>query len=250
MLTGRRNAGFQHSATRTHTFIDSQSKGTRMSSRRSRWNLTIALALLADASLAGCADRWIECGGPIDPIYTLADEMTGTFSSAEQSAADPENYFNVRLVMTPIWFNRIDGKWFYVEQAIATSAAKPYRQRVYHVTAEADGTFHSAVFTLPGDPLRFSDGSGKPNAAFNEVTPETLKARDGCTVVLRAQPDGSFAGGTVGKDCPSDRQGAKYATSEITISENQIVSWDRGFDEAGKQVWGAEKGGYVFKRVK
>jgi len=221
-----------------------------MSSRRSPWNWTIALALFAAASLGGCADRWIVCGGPIDPIYTLADEMTGTFSSAEQSAADPTNYFDVRLVMTPIWFNRTDGKWFYVEQAIASSATKPYRQRVYHVTAEPDGTFHSAVFVLPGDPLRFSDGSGKPNAAFDDVTPGTLKSRDGCTVVLRVRPDRSFTGGTVGNDCPSDRQGAKYATSEIVISENQIVSWDRGSDESGKQVWGAEKGGYVFRRVK
>ncbi len=184
------------------------------------------------------------------PLKVLSNSMTGTFSSADQSKADPTNYFDVRLVMTPVWSDRTDGMWLYVEQAIATSAAKPYRQRVYHVTAESDGTFHSAVFTLPGDPLRFSDGSGKPTAAFAEVTPETLKSRDGCTVVLRAQPDGSFAGGTVGKDCPSDRQGAKYASSEIVISENQIVSWDRGFDEAGKQVWGAEKGGYVFKRVK
>lgn len=202
--------------------------------------------------LTGCMNDRDLCGGrglPIDPIYSLADAMTGTFSSAEQSAADPTNYFDVRLVMTPIWFNRTDGKWFYVEQAIATSAAKPYRQRVYHVTTESDGTFRSAVFTLPGDPLRFADGSGKPTGAFDEVTRGTLRSREGCTVVLRAQPDGSYSGGTVGNDCPSDRQGAKYATSEILISENQIVSWDRGFDEAGKQVWGAEKGGYVFKRV-
>jgi hypothetical protein len=26
----------------------------------------------------------------------------------------------------------------------------------------------------------------------------------------------------------------------------KIVSWDRGFDASGAQVWGAEKGGYIF----
>jgi hypothetical protein len=27
-----------------------------------------------------------------------------------------------------------------------------------------------------------------------------------------------------------------------------ILSWDRGFDANGNQVWGAEKGGYIFKK--
>jgi len=54
----------------------------------------------------------------------------------------------------------------------------------------------------------------------------------------------------LGKDCPSELRGAKYATSEVTISKNGFVSWDRGFDENGNQVWGAEYGGYDFLRVK
>ncbi len=28
-----------------------------------------------------------------------------------------------------------------------------------------------------------------------------------------------------------------------------MVSWDRGWDDAGTQFWGAEKGGYEFARV-
>ena len=223
-----------------------------MSSRWSRRNWTIFCGLVAAASLGGCAGDRVILVPDRDhrsPLSALSDSMTGTFSSADQSKADPTNYFDVRLVMSLVWTERSDGMWLYVEQAIATSTAKPYRQRVYHVTAELDGTFHSAVFTLPGDLLRFTDGSGRPTAAFEEVTPETLRSRDGCTVVLHAQPDGSYTGGTVGSDCPSDRQGAKYASSEIVISANQIASWDRGFDERGKQVWGAEKGGYVFNRI-
>jgi len=39
------------------------------------------------------------------------------------------------------------------------------------------------------------------------------------------------------------------AHREVVITETQMVSWDRGFDAGGKQVWGAEKGGYVFKKL-
>jgi hypothetical protein len=28
-----------------------------------------------------------------------------------------------------------------------------------------------------------------------------------------------------------------------------MISWDRGFDADGNQVWGAEGGGYVFHRM-
>lgn len=27
-----------------------------------------------------------------------------------------------------------------------------------------------------------------------------------------------------------------------------MLSWDRGWNDAGEQVWGAEKGGYHFER--
>ena len=62
--------------------------------------------------------------------------------------------------------------------------------------------------------------------------------------------NGSYEGSTNGKDCQSDLRGAKYATSEVVISDEGIKSWDRGYDENDKQVWGAEKGGYVFKKLK
>ena len=33
---------------------------------------------------------------------------------------------------------------------------------------------------------------------------------------------------------------------EVSMESGRIESWDQGFDANGKQVWGAEKGGYVF----
>jgi hypothetical protein len=174
--------------------------------------------------------------------------MTGSFSSADQHAADPENYYDIRLHMVPIWRDRTDGPWLYVEQASAAKLDQPYRQRVYHLAAKSDGTLESAVWELPGDPLRFA-GAWRTPERFNDLSPADLTMKAGCSMILRRRADGAFVGGTVGKGCESTLRGAAYATSEATITAEGLITWDRGYDADARQVWGATKGGYVFKRV-
>ena len=65
----------------------------------------------------------------------LGSWMTGSFSSASQASAAPDDYFDIRLYMVPIWDGRADGPWLYVEQAAASALERPYRQRVYQVFA-------------------------------------------------------------------------------------------------------------------
>ncbi len=182
-----------------------------------------------------------------DDVRTLCAWMTGPFSSAAQAAADPEHYRDIRLHMVPIWPGRADGPWLYVEQAAATALDRPYRQRVYRLRARPDGAIESAVYTLPGDP-RVWAGAWREPERFAALRPEELQPRTGCALVLRRQPDGSFRGSTVGTGCESTLQGARYATSEATIWPDRMVTWDRGFDAEGRQVWGAEKGGYEFRK--
>jgi hypothetical protein len=45
-------------------------------------------------------------------------------------------------------------------------------------------------------------------------------------------------------------RGASFANSIVTVTQNEILSWDQGFDKEGKQVWGATKGGYRFIKMK
>jgi hypothetical protein len=149
--------------------------------------------------------------------------------------------------MVRIWPERSDGFWLYVEQAAATRLDRPYRQRVYRVTGPVDGVFTSHVFAIP-DPLRFA-GDWRTDEPLSSLTPDSLSLRKGCGVALRRGEDGAFRGGTDGKECRSSLRGASYATSEVTVLSDRIVSWDRGFDESGEQVWGARQGGYVFLRV-
>lgn len=168
--------------------------------------------------------------------------MRGEFSSEEQSKKDT-SYFNIHLKMVSIWTQREDAIWLYIEQAVATRLDKPYRQRIYRLSEPEPGVFESVVFTMKS-PLRFAN---KPEL-LETLNPDSLTQKPGCSVFLRRTGKRQFIGGTRGTNCASDIKGAAYATSEVTITPKMLLSWDRGFDAEGKQVWGAEKGGYMFLR--
>ena len=175
-------------------------------------------------------------------LKLLSGYMAGTYSSEEQHLKDTADYFDIRLEIIPIWKNRTDGYWFYVEQAVAQSIDKPYRQRVYHLTELNSGKFSSVVYTM-NDPSRFTH---QAELLEKLLSPDSLIEREGCAVILMKDGKDKFVGSTEDKKCPSERSGATYAVSEVTIYPNELHSWDRGFDGEDKQVWGATKGGYIF----
>ena len=77
-----------------------------------------------------------------------------------------------------------------------------------------------------------------------------IELKPGCEVVLKRIGKNRFAGSTGQKTCASELRGASYASSKVTVTPTQILSWDQGFDKDGKQVWGATKAGYVFDKLK
>ena len=180
-------------------------------------------------------------------LDVLTSWMTGSFSSEGQAISDT-NYFNIELEMVQIWKNRQDGPWIYVEQAVAEYKENPYRQRVYKLKQIGNAKIESIVYTIP-DPLRFA-GDYKKDIPLLTLTPDSLSLREGCNVILLRIDENHFKGSTIDKNCNSILRGASYATSEVLIKEDRIISWDRGFDENDQQVWGAEKGGYIFIKRK
>jgi len=210
-------------------------------------------AITLGLTLVGCAhnsaaDR-AKAEAADGSVSMLERWMSGSFGSQAQSEADPE-YFDIRLHMAPIWTDRADGPWLYIEQARSDFLDKPYRQRVYRLSKVSDGRYASAVYTLPDPVARFTGACDDPaRQAFTGITPDDLKLLDGCAVMLKWMPgQNAFVGGTEGTGCASTREGAKYTASEITFTEGLLTSWDRGFDASGKQVWGAVKGGYQFNK--
>lgn len=177
-------------------------------------------------------------------LERLAVMMQGSYSNEAQSKRDT-SYFDLRLRIARIWQYRTDAIWFYVEQSLASLQTKPYRQRVYRLKQLNDTTFESAIFTLR-DPMRFA-GEWRRENLLKHLTPDSLSERTGCAVILYKKHNGIvFTGSTVGTNCPSDLRGAAYSTSEIAVLPDKLISWDRGFDNTGKQAWGAVRGGYEF----
>jgi hypothetical protein len=179
----------------------------------------------------------------IDELVTM---MTGSFNSAEQEAAD-SSYFNISLHMYPIWEGR-EGHWLYIEQAIFANQESPYRQRVYRVEQTSKNKFKTTVYALEDQDAAI--GKWKTPEWFDQFDESFLNEREGCGVYLEKQKDGSYKGSTKKGECESTLRGASYATSVVSISPGQIYSWDQGFDANDEQVWGAVKGGYVFRKSK
>jgi len=175
-------------------------------------------------------------------LERLAQTMAGSYTSAAQAAAD-SSYFPIELEMVRIWPERGDAAWLYVEQAMASTKGKPYRQRVYRLRRIGEGQFESAIFSIPNGESWF--GAYRSPGRFTALSPDSLSVLSGCEVIL--QVDGPvYRGGTQGKSCPSTRAGASYTTSEVLLREGRMESWDRGWSAADTQVWGAERGGYIF----
>ena len=196
------------------------------------------------AILVGCTTAKVnKTGGSTDKeLDQLSLLLQGKYSSELQAINDTD-YFNISLIMTPIWTGKKDGKWMYVEQAMATKLNKPYRQRVYHLQHPAKDVFTSDIYTIK-NALSFA-GLQNDKDKMDKLIFDSIDLKEGCTVTL-INHNNIYSGGTDNDKCPSDLRGAKYATTKIVLKKGELDSWDQGFDATGKQVWGATKGGYIF----
>ena len=172
--------------------------------------------------------------------------LTGTFSNADQAKGD-QNFRAVTLHIAPVWPELTDGPWLYAEQSLSDAPDHPYRQHVYQLTVRPDGSLESRVFEL-SDPIKVT-GAWKDPARFAQLKSTDLISRDGCTLIYHVQPDGSFKGAIEGNGCSSTLRGAVYTTSQTTVDEHRMTTWDRGYNAKGVQVWGSIHGGYEFKKV-
>ncbi|MBX3358341.1 MAG: chromophore lyase CpcT/CpeT [Phycisphaeraceae bacterium] len=227
-----------------------ETAGMMTTARTGRVMMLLGL-LLGALALGACSSNNAARSGP--GLEALATWMTGGFSNARQAQEDPANYKPVVLHIVPIWGDNPQasgsgGVWLYVEQSMADMQQQPYRQRVHHLTALRSGEIRCDVYTLPEPAFAFAGAWDEPTP-LDALAPTDLTLSPGCSVVLSRAGDGAFEGGTTGTGCASSIGGSAYATTQIRVTPGEIVSWDRGFDASGRQVWGATAGAYVFTRV-
>ncbi|MEE4273385.1 MAG: chromophore lyase CpcT/CpeT [Thermoanaerobaculales bacterium] len=203
------------------------------------------MASIAVAATCSLCSGPAAADDPANDLQRLVEWMTGAFSTAVQAEQNLE-FFVVDLHAAPIWPDRDDGHWIYVEQAMREYGDRPYRQRIYRLSEPAPGLFEIRIHLLP-DPGS-AVGAWREESPLAEIDVASLTARVDCSIYLRRRGD-RFIGSTLASLCTSTLRGAAYATSEVMVTADGMISWDRGFAEGGSQVWGAVSGGYVFDRI-
>jgi hypothetical protein len=181
-----------------------------------------------------------------DDLKELRNRMEGSFDTEEQSKTDP-SYARVNLNAREIDIKGLkNGYLVYVEQEMPSPTGSAYHQRVYHIFKHDKERIAAKTYEL-NDPARFI-GAWREADAFKKLTMDSLVDRQGCFIYITKDDRGNFVGSTSKQECTNDIQGAVYSTSELFVGPNMFIIWDRGWNAAGEQTWGAQKGGYRFRK--
>lgn len=135
--------------------------------------------------------------------------------------------------------------FLYQEQALLARLQTPYRQRFLRILPDADGASVLSLSFKPDDPSAWIGFCDRPEAKRQLSITEIGDPI--CSVRLVQQAE-IYLGNTPPGGCPTNYRGATHITNTIWLFEAGMDTSDRGFDEAGNQVWGAEDKVYQFRR--
>ncbi|OMP11423.1 Chromophore lyase CpcT/CpeT [Corchorus capsularis] len=189
-----------------------------------------------------------------DHARIVARSLNGEKFSREQASRDPENFFNIRASTCPA-AELVDGsKVLYFEQAFWRTPQKPFRQRFFMVKPcpkdqKCDVEVSTYAIRDMEEYKNFCDRPRDQRPLPEEVIGDI--AEHLTTIHLRRCERGKrclYEGSTPPGGFPNSWNGAAYCTSELSIlKNNEIHTWDRGYDDDGNQVWGVREGPYEFK---
>ncbi len=182
-------------------------------------------------------------------VQEVVSHLDGAMDTSAQASANPKAP-NVRITSCKVkvedaGLNRPQ-EFLYQEQALSRKLTQPYRQRFLRIAPSADKrTVESAVFKPP-TPAAWTGLCGKPEA--ERIVKISDIGESKCSVFLQRQSE-NYVGDTKAGGCPSDYKGAVRITNHIVLHQAGMDTLDRGFDAAGKQVWGAKNDPYQFRWV-
>jgi len=147
------------------------------------------------------------------------------------------------LHIAPIWEDREDEHWLYVERRNINEPNIPVHQRVVKIFENMD-FIKQQVFFIPSA-KDYLDG-WRQVEVFDSLKPEQLLKQRGCTVFFKETEKDNFKGITLGKSCANRFKGAKYSRTDMNVKEEEMRWLEQGFDENNMFIWGPEHGGIQF----
>ena len=211
----------------------------------SKIKIIIGLAFAAFTETVAYADT----APPIEQqVKEVVSHLDGAMDTSAQANKNPQAP-NVRITSCKVTVDaqaNNDQAFLYQEQALSQKLNQPYRQRFLRIAPSADRrSVESAVFKPP-TPKAWTGLCAKPEA--ERIVRMSDVGKSTCSVFLQRQAD-KYVGDTKAGGCPSDWKGATRITNHIVLHQAGMDTLDRGFDAAGKQIWGAKDEPYQFRWV-
>lgn len=208
--------------------------------------LGMAIAL----QMGAIAQPSVAQAAPLEAQATeVADRLIGTLSTVHQSLSD-RRVPDVRMVTCPVTVTDAESapgvSFLYQEQAIALTPEQPYRQRFLRIAPHPTSQSVESMAWKPPELASWVGLCQKP-LAQRQVRLADLGSPL-CQIYLKPAGD-RFVGTTPPEGCPTNFRGATRSTNRIVLEANRMETWDRGYDAAGQQVWGAQDESYRFQRL-
>ncbi len=173
-------------------------------------------------------------------VLAMVATFGGTFSTPA-SGAQPELHLSAALI-------NVDGldNAMYFELARADEPWKPFRQGVMHFY-KRQGKLHLRQFEF-GRTFASFGGAVAGMWAAPEVFPKISLGQLVVTMDMPVTRDGENFSAATTQPVPTTLAGAVEVTSAWKGNAKQIAFVDRGFDAAGKEVFGPAGGSTTFTR--
>lgn len=176
--------------------------------------------------------------------------LVGVMDTSAQAAKNSKSA-NVRMTTCKIRVpDAAEGDrnvtFLYQEQALTENLGKPYRQRFLRIAPSSE---RQSIRSLSFRPVQAEKWIGLCQQLETQriVTVPDL-GTPVCSVWLQ-KSGAAYVGSTPAEGCPANVRGAVKITNRIVLHDTGMDTLDRGFDVAGKQVWGATSDTYQFRWV-
>ncbi|AVQ71594.1 putative phycoerythrobilin lyase CpeT [Microcystis aeruginosa NIES-1211] len=182
-----------------------------------------------------------------DLLLTLAHWIAGDFSNQQQAFEDAKNYAHIHVFFRPLPWDFFGGIGFYSEQVYDYDLWRPYRQGVHRFIDRGEDIYIEN-YSLQ-NPM-FYAGAGRELSILRSIKPDKIDRRYHCSMIFQRQGN-LFRGQVEGNSCFIEKYGKKtYLVSDVELTENTFVSFDRGLDvDNHEQVWGSTAGALKFVKI-
>lgn len=190
--------------------------------------------------------------------------ITGRYTTYPHSIADTTKG---DVLVRTIKFKELgDTTYFYTQQGEWYDGKfYGYRQRIYKTKPYVDGIllqiyalpnekeYYSLVEELISYEMRYTP-SDTPTfkvdlARLLEISETDYIEKVGCDIYIRMDEDGTFWGSTIDDNCKGSYAGANYTTTKFQIYSQYLISWERGWTDAGEQKWGPKSSPYIYFKI-